>query len=200
MNNKYPKAQKVVWRWGRAYPDNPRIRSIPKSDFPNSPADRRRRAKEMREVEKALSKTFAALLMIIFFELLAVGLFFLIILAVCGLIFGLSYIFRISYRYIYSKIKKQEINKDVFKTTEFEKKCIGGIRKSFDFLKRGLSSVGRHYDTGVRNLDKNHKSNNNYNNFDNGRYCEVCGGRLGRGRVRYCSQCKPTGKSSPFWN
>jgi hypothetical protein len=41
------------------------------------------------------------------------------------------------------------------------------------------------------------ESTNNGSN-KNKRFCEICGSRLGGGRKRYCSFCRPTHRKEPF--
>jgi len=118
----------------------------------------------------------------------------IIVFSVSAILFLISIIIKIPSRIIKYKIEQKKLDKKVFANTNFEKGCINGMRKSFKIFDKGVKGIGKD----IQGADKRNRKSGA--GEDEGRYCEICGGRLGKGRVKYCSGCRPTYRSKPFEN
>ena len=180
-------------RGGRFSPATPRNRSLSKSAFPGSPQDRRFQRRQQKEIGRAIGKTIEFFMLMIMFCFIAViaGAVFI----VSALFLILGFLVKIIYRTIRLKIKKQKLTKEIFSKTKFEEGCMKGVFASQRIFQKGTSQFGKD----LHRMDKkSHRQNFYGDDEERGRYCEVCGGRLGKGRVKYCSQCRPTYRSTPF--
>ena len=180
----------VIWRYGKAYPATRRNRSLPRSAFSGSPKHNKISRRQQKEIGRAIGMAIMFFMWMIMFVFVA-GIA-IIVFSVSALLYLISFIIKIPSRIISYKIRKEKLNKVIFAHTNFEEGCINGMRKSFKIFDKGVKGIGKD----IQRADKRNRKG--WSGEDKGRYCEICGGRLGKGRVKYCSECRPTYRSAPF--